>query len=139
MAACAPRRTAILRYHRPVTSKDVPVARRRLAYDELLLCQLAVQLGRRALAMGPKAKPVTTSDEIDRRIRNRFPFPLTEGQDRAISEIRVDLARTQPMNRLLQADVGAGKTAVAVYAALAAVAIVAMGAMRLIGGRSYVW
>ncbi len=117
-----PRRTAILRYHRPVTSQDVPVARRRLAYDELLLCQLAVQLGRRALVRGPKAKPVTTSDEIDRRIRNRFPFPLTEGQDRAINEIRVDLARTQPMNRLLQADVGAGKTAVAVYAALAAIA-----------------
>jgi ATP-dependent DNA helicase RecG len=117
-----PRRTAILRYHRPTSREDVPVAHRRLAYDELLLCLLAVQLGRRTLTKGPKAKPIATTDEIDRRIRSRFPFELTEGQNRPVSEIRADLARTQPMNRLLQADVGAGKTAVAVYAALATIA-----------------
>jgi ATP-dependent DNA helicase RecG len=120
--ALPPRRTAILRYHRPVSQQDIPVARRRLAYDELLLCQLAVQLGRRVLLSGPPAKPIEVSEEIDRRIRDRFPFPLTEGQDRAVEEICADLARSQPMNRLLQADVGAGKTAVAVYAALVAVA-----------------
>ncbi len=117
-----PRRTAILRYHRPVSSEDVPVARRRLAYDELLLCQLAVRIARRARKQGPKAKPITISEEIDRRIRGRFPFALTVGQDRAVREIVADLAKRQPMNRLLQADVGAGKTAVAVYAALVAIA-----------------
>ena len=117
-----PRRTAILRYHQPTSLEDVSVARRRLAYDELLLCQLAVQLARRRMETGPETKPIITTDEIDRRIRRRFPFDLTAGQNRAIAEIRTDLARVQPMNRLLQADVGAGKTAVAVYAALTAIA-----------------
>lgn len=117
-----PRRTAFLRYHQPTSLEDIPVARRRLAYDELLLCQLAVQLARRRMKTGPETKPIITTEEIDRRIRRRFPFDLTAGQDRAIAEIRADLARVQPMNRLLQADVGAGKTAVAVYAALAAIA-----------------
>lgn len=117
-----PRRTAILRCHRPTHQNDVAVARRRLAYEELLLCQLAVQLSRRRNTRGPDAVPMHVSDEIDRRIRRRFPFALTAGQDGAIAEIRADLGRTTPMNRLLQAEVGAGKTAVAVYAALAAVA-----------------
>ena len=117
-----PRRTAILRYHRPITAKDATIARRRLAYDEFLLVQLAVQLSRSHLRGAARAEPVITTDEIDRRIRSRFPFDLTEGQNRATSEIRADLARPQPMNRLLQADVGAGKTAVAVYAALATIA-----------------
>lgn len=117
-----PRRTAILRYHRPTSPDDVTVARRRLAYDEFLLCQLAVQISRRRLAVGPKARPIVTTDTIDGRIRRRFPFELTPGQDEAVLQIRRDLARTVPMNRMLQADVGAGKTAVAVYAALTAVA-----------------
>ncbi len=120
--ALPPRRTAILRYHRPTAPNDVAVARRRLAYDEFLLCQLAVQMSRRRLAVGPKARPIVTTDTIDRRIRRRFPFELTDGQNKAVSQIRDDLGRTVPMNRMLQADVGAGKTAVAVYAALTAVA-----------------
>ena len=117
-----PRGTAILRYHRPTTFKDVAIARRRLAYDELLLCQLAVKMSRRRLAHGPPAQPVVTTAEVDRRIRTRFPFELTPGQNRAIADIRADMASREPMNRLLQADVGAGKTAVAVYAALTAIA-----------------
>ena len=116
-----PRRTAILRYHRPTTLDDVPVARRRLAYDEFLLCQLGFQLSRRRRA-APAARAILVHEKMDERIRKRFPFVLTNGQDRAVSEIRSDLAKPEPMNRLLQADVGAGKTAVAVYAALAAVA-----------------
>jgi len=117
-----PRRTAVLRYHRPTSLDEVPIARRRLAYDELLLTQLAVQVSRRRLQRAPRAQAVRTTDAIDERIRRRLPFDLTEGQNRAIAEIRADLARTTPMNRLLQADVGAGKTAVAVYAALTTIA-----------------
>ena len=116
------RQAAIQRFHYPTCADDIAVARRRLAYEELLLCQLAVQISRRRLLTGPRATPIETSDEIDRRIRRRFPFELTAGQDSAIAEIRDDLARTTPMNRLLQGDVGAGKTAVAVYAALTAIA-----------------
>ena len=115
-----PLRTAILRYHRPTTLDDVPVARRRLAYDEFLLCQLGFQLSRRQKT-APATRPILVNEKMDERIRNRFPFVLTRGQDRAVTEIRSDLAKPEPMNRLLQADVGAGKTAVAVYAALAAV------------------
>lgn len=116
------RRTAIVRYHRPVTERDIPVARRRLAYEELLLCQLAVQIARRSVEQAETAPVIRTTEEIDRRIRARIPFPLTDGQNQAVAEIAADLARPRPMNRMLQADVGAGKTAVAVYAALTAIA-----------------
>ncbi len=116
-----PRRTAVQRCHRPTSPKDVPVARRRIAYDEFLLFQLAVQMSRQASPTSPNARPILVDERTDARIRRRFPFPLTEGQNRAIREITADLAQPKPMNRLLQADVGAGKTAVALYAALAAI------------------
>ena len=115
------RRTAVLRYHQPVKSRDVSVARRRLAYEEFLLCLLGVQLSR-CRREHAKAKPIRLSAEIDRRIRRRFPFSLTAGQDRAVAEIATDLAKSTPMNRMLMADVGVGKTVVALYACLAAIA-----------------
>lgn len=115
------RRTALLRFHQPLQPEDVNVSRRRFAYEEFLLCLLAVQLSR-CRRRGIDAKPIRVSEEIDRRIRRRFPFTLTAGQDRAAGEIRADLARTTPMNRMLMADVGAGKTVVALYACLAAIA-----------------
>ncbi len=117
-----PRRAAVERYHHPTRAEDVPVARRRLAYDELLLMQLAVLLRRREAQTNERAKPNPVSDQLDLRIRARLPFELTPGQNQVVAEIVADLARDRPMNRLLQADVGAGKTAVGVYAALAVVA-----------------
>ena len=117
-----PRRTAIERSHLPTREEDIPVARRRLAYDELLLMQLAVQYKRRWATMSQRAIPVRLTDAIDRRIRARLPFELTPGQDAAVAEIVADLGRDRPMSRLLQADVGAGKTAVALYAALTTIA-----------------
>ncbi len=117
-----PLATAITRYHRPTNATDVTIARRRLAFDELLLSQLAVQLARRMRMERASAAPVSVDERLDQRIRKRIPFRLTKGQERAIAEIRADLARAVPMNRLLQGDVGCGKTAVAVYAALAAIA-----------------
>jgi ATP-dependent DNA helicase RecG len=69
-----------------------------------------------------KASPLPSSAKIDARIRRLFSFRFTPGQDRAVLEIAEDLGRDQAMHRLLQADVGAGKTAVAVYAMLVAVA-----------------
>ncbi|MBN1343068.1 MAG: ATP-dependent DNA helicase RecG [Phycisphaerae bacterium] len=117
-----PRRTAIERAHRPVQLEDPPVARRRLAYDELFLMQLAILRKRRLERSSVRGVPIKNTDEIDRRIRKRFPFKLTAAQRRAIDEIVADLARPIPMNRLLQGDVGAGKTVVALYAALLTVA-----------------
>lgn len=117
-----PRGTAVARIHRPTSLADVEAARRRLAYDELLLCQLAVQIGRRERLTGPKSPVIHVTAEVDRRIRRRLPFQLTPGQERVIGEMAADLGAPRPMNRLLQGDVGSGKTAVAVYAALAAIA-----------------
>jgi len=117
-----PRRTAFERIHVPTSADDAEVARRRLAYDELLLMQLALQFRRRHQQTVATAAPLPCSDKIDQRIRARFPFSLTAAQDRAVAEIAADLARARPMNRLLQGDVGCGKTAVALYALLVAIA-----------------
>ncbi len=118
----ARRRTSIERVHYPVRSEDPAIARRRLAYDELLLMQLAIMRKRRLQRSSVRGLPIQNTDEIDRRIRKRFPFRLTAAQRNSIDEIAADLARPIPMNRLLQGDVGAGKTVVALYAALLAVA-----------------
>ncbi len=117
-----PRRTAVERFHRPTRAEDVQQARRRLAYDEFLLLQVALQLARRRRADEAKAEEIVVDARLDERIRKRLPFSLTRSQDKVIGEIASDLGRATPMNRLLQGDVGAGKTAVAVYAALAAIA-----------------
>ncbi|MCK4602018.1 MAG: DEAD/DEAH box helicase, partial [Phycisphaerae bacterium] len=115
------RPSAVAAMHRPEDKDQWGSARRRLAYDECLLMQLGIALMRMRDISRP-AYPLPSSEEIDRRIRARFPFTLTAAQDRAIAEIVADLAGEHPMNRLLQGDVGAGKTVVALYAALMAVA-----------------
>ncbi|MGQ9652382.1 MAG: DEAD/DEAH box helicase, partial [Phycisphaerae bacterium] len=116
------RREAICRMHRPDKLDQVIQARRRLAYDELFTMQLAIALQRRWTATRAQAPRLPVTPEIDRRIRRRFPFPLTAAQDKVIAEISADLARGKPMTRLLQGDVGSGKTVVALYAALTAIA-----------------
>ncbi len=115
------RPAAVVAMHRPEDRAAWADARRRMAYDELLLMQLGIALQRMRSVSRP-AHALGVTDEIDRRIRARFPFELTGAQDRAVGEIAADLARPRPMNRLLQGDVGSGKTVVALYAALAAVA-----------------
>jgi len=116
------RRWALTVIHRPTSQYEVERARRRLAYDELLLMQLAVALVRSHRRRQKTAEAMSCADRIDQHIRRRFPFTLTPAQDRAIDAIVSDLARPRPMNRLLQGDVGCGKTVVALYAALVAVA-----------------
>ncbi len=116
------RRRALRAIHRPANEREHDVARRRLAYDELLFMQLATGLMRYHRRREGAAPALPCTQEINRRIRRRFPFTLTTGQDRAIQAIAADLARPRPMNRLLQGDVGCGKTVVALYAALVAVA-----------------
>ncbi len=112
---------AVAAMHRPEDTEHWSAARRRIAYDECLLMQLGIALVRMR-EMSRPAHTLESSDEIDRRIRARFPFDLTDAQNRAVAEIVADLARPRPMNRLLQGDVGAGKTVVALYAALLTVA-----------------
>jgi ATP-dependent DNA helicase RecG len=108
--------------HRPASMDEVGRARRRLIFGEFFLMELAVALRRRSTLASHNAPPIPAGDKVDARIRARFPFVFTGAQDRVIAEIRADLSRDRPMTRLLQGDVGCGKTAVALYAALAAVA-----------------
>ena len=108
--------------HRPTDADEPKVGRRRLAFDELLLLQLAVFLKRRHRREALRAPALKHNQAIDAHITARFPFQLTESQRTVIDEIAADLKVPTPMNRLLQGDVGAGKTVVALYAMLMAVA-----------------
>ncbi len=112
---------AVAAMHRPEDRDQWKAARRRLAYDECFLMQLGIAQIRMKEVSRP-AHPLAMTGQIDHRIRARFPFALTDAQNRAVAEITEDLARPRPMNRLLQGDVGSGKTVVALYAALLAVA-----------------
>src|SRR4051794_31624196 len=108
--------------HRPANEQEALKARRRLVYDELMLMQIGLGLSRR-LRDGRISAPVLRVDRLlDERIRKRFPFQLTTAQHNAIVEIVRDLRSGHPMNRLLQGDVGSGKTVVALYGMLVAVA-----------------
>lgn len=108
--------------HRPADETQIAKAKRRLKYDELFLMQTALAVRRYKVRHFEKAQPLLRTEQIDSRIRRRFPFLLTADQDKAIEEIVSDLGKEIPMNRLLQGDVGSGKTVVALYAALVAVA-----------------
>ncbi len=108
--------------HSPPGEEKLTKAKHRLKYDELFLMQTGLALRRYKIQHYSTGIPMNYNDEIDNRIKKRFPFLLTEDQKSVIAEIVADMAKPQPMNRLLQGDVGAGKTVVALYAALLAVA-----------------
>jgi ATP-dependent DNA helicase RecG len=118
----APIHEALTSVHFPPDRAALDRARIRLVYQELLVLQLALALRRQAIAQQGAAPVLEATAKIDARIRRRFPFELTTGQNQAIAEIAADMARRQPMNRLLQGEVGSGKTVVALYATLLAVA-----------------
>ncbi|MEZ6172228.1 MAG: ATP-dependent DNA helicase RecG [Phycisphaerales bacterium] len=117
-----PLATAYRMMHKPASEDEVGMARRRLAYDELFMLQVGVQIKRRYLRTTLVAPELAWSDEIDRRIRARLPFDLTTHQNAALRDVVADLTTTVPANRLVQGDVGSGKTVVALYAMLMAVA-----------------
>jgi ATP-dependent DNA helicase RecG len=108
--------------HFPATLEAARRARRRLAYEEFLVLQIALGLRRREVRDRRRAPLLPVTPQIDAHIRRLFPFRLTADQDQAVAEVCKDLAGDRPMQRLLQADVGAGKTAVAAYALLVAIA-----------------
>lgn len=115
-------RQALPQVHFPQSREQLELARRRFVYQELFVLQLALALKRHAVRSTASAIPLDATAKIDARIRRLFPFALTDGQNRIIREIAADLSLPHPMNRLLEGDVGSGKTAVAVYAMLLAVA-----------------
>jgi ATP-dependent DNA helicase RecG len=108
-------KTAIRALHRPADVDDVSNGGRawqRLAYDELLAGQLALSLVRQSLK-SQQGRSLTGDGRIRARLRTALPFSLTGSQQRALAEIEADLAAPTRMLRLLQGDVGSGKTAVA--------------------------
>ncbi len=117
-----PIEAALKEIHCPSSREAIDAARRRLVYQELFMLQLALRMHRGRQKRAHAAPAITVDARLDSRIRARFPFEFTAAQRRVCGEIAADLAKPEPMNRLLQGDVGSGKTAVAVYALLAAVA-----------------
>ena len=102
--------------HFPESWDHLEHARRRFIFDQLLLLQLAI-LGNRRLWQSTPAESLNVSDEaLSEFLNTVFPYPLTGAQQRSIEDVRRDIAKTIPMNRLLQGDVGSGKTAVATAA-----------------------
>ena len=123
------RRKAYELIHRPGAWKFVQIARHSLAFHEFLLHQLAVGMKRHHQQQLENGQALRTDDVVDKRIRALLPFTLTAAQERVITELRHDLAALHPMNRLVQGDVGSGKTVVALYAMLSAVAAGAQAAL----------
>ncbi|HET6323441.1 MAG TPA: ATP-dependent DNA helicase RecG [Planctomycetaceae bacterium] len=115
-------RQAIRELHLPKTVAEYESGRRRLIFDDLFEFQLGLALRRRSWKTRTAAPELPTTAKIDARIRRLFPFTFTEGQSRAVAEISRDLGSGEAMHRLLQAEVGAGKTAVALYSILVTVA-----------------
>lgn len=118
--ALLPRAEALKTIHFPTTIEEFEQARKTLAFEELFLFQIGVALERQKLVHQP-ARTLTISDEELEEFSAALPFRLTGAQTRALAEIRRDLASGHPMNRLLQGDVGSGKTVVAAAAAYIAI------------------
>ncbi len=107
--------TALQQIHFPTSWDDLHAAQRRLAFDEVFLLQLGVLRQREAWRQRT-ARTFTVDDAWLEAQMSRLPFTLTRAQRRALEDIRQDLASGHPMNRLLQGDVGSGKTVVAALA-----------------------
>lgn len=119
---------AILQSHFPDSQESLRQARQRLVFDELFLLQLGM-LGLRQNWRSELGRALPIDQEGLNRFIESLPFPLTGAQQRVIQEIAADMARDIPMNRLLQGDVGAGKTVVAAAAMVIAVQAGAQAAM----------
>jgi ATP-dependent DNA helicase RecG len=122
------KRDALAAVHRPVDLGEAETGRRRLAFDELLALQIGIAR-RAAERERTLAAGLGEPGELIRRYRTVLPFALTPYQEQAIRELDDDLRRTVPMQRLLQGDVGSGKTVVALYALLRAVESGRQGAL----------
>ncbi|MFI6459908.1 ATP-dependent DNA helicase RecG [Streptomyces sp. NPDC050528] len=112
---------ALLKIHRPHTKADIAAARDRLKWDEAFVLQVALARRRHADAQLPAVARKPSPDGLLAVFDDRLPFTLTEGQVKVSREIFDDLATEHPMHRLLQGEVGSGKTMVALRAMLAVV------------------
>ena len=116
-------KSALRQIHFPDSVEKFEEAKRRLGFDEMLKFQLIGLVRRKKFRQSQEAKQIIVNSEslIVNRFIESLPFRLTNDQNRATGEILADLSKPEPMNRLLQGDVGSGKTVVAAAAVLAAV------------------
>jgi ATP-dependent DNA helicase RecG len=112
---------ALRHIHFPSSNENLGSAVRRLKYDELFFLQLMLAYRKRSLKEEPKAVSYRKESGLAKELLTKLPFELTKAQVRVIKEIVDDMKSMNPMNRLLQGDVGCGKTIVALMAALLAV------------------
>ncbi|WP_186700411.1 ATP-dependent DNA helicase RecG [Cyanobium sp. NS01] len=121
---------ALRQIHAPRDQESLRASRQRLVFDEFLLLQLGLLQRRRALTQRPSPPLQSPSrNSLVARFLELLPFQLTAAQRRVLEEIRADLARPQAMARLLQGDVGSGKTVVAIAALLTAIDAGCQGAL----------
>jgi len=112
---------ALRHIHFPESDESLAAARRRLAFEELFLLQTVLELRRQALLQSGKGLSHTGSGALAASAIAALPWTLTDDQIRTLGEIVADLKRPSPMHRMLQGDVGSGKTVVAFLAALHAI------------------
>ncbi len=123
-----PLSSAMSEVHFPVIEKDMGLLNsgrsemhRRLAFDEFFFLELGLALKKKDVEKEKREIPYTAKGELLEGLRNNLPFKLTSAQQRVIAEIKRDLTSPHPMNRLIQGDVGCGKTVVALSAMLMAI------------------
>ncbi|MEI9961882.1 MAG: ATP-dependent DNA helicase RecG [Limisphaerales bacterium] len=114
------RANAIRMTHFPEELTDIEIARQRLALDEFIALQIQIQSRRKKFESNAKALPCGGDNHLIKPFLTALGFKLTEAQTKVLREIRADMSGTHPMRRLLQGDVGSGKTAVAACSALMA-------------------
>ncbi len=111
---------ALREMHLPSSFETLEKARRRIVFDEFFSFELQLFLKVKAVRSECQAPAFKISEDLLTGFKQSLPFELTKSQDKAIRDLEKDLSRTIPMNRLLQGEVGSGKTAVAAFAFLAA-------------------
>ena len=112
---------AVTQMHYPTDRASLERARRRLAFEELLPIQLTMQLRRRHFQKSAPAEPAPMSAPVERAFTESLPFTLTGAQQRVMFDVLNDLRKPIPMSRLIQGDVGSGKTVIAAAALVAAI------------------
>ena len=112
-------KTAALQMHFPSSAEDLEKAQRRLGFEEVFQLSLAALLNKSELYKD-KSIAIPFKEQLAKEFVSKLPFKLTDAQRRAVWKIYQDMDKTQPMNRLLEGDVGSGKTVVAAMAALMA-------------------
>ena len=123
--------TAIQEVHFPSSEGYKDAARRRLAFDEFFLLELGLEIKKQRWETEEKGIAFQVEGELLDRFIEALPFQLTSAQKRVIAEIKSDMANGQAMNRLLQGDVGSGKTIVGVVATLCAIQSGYQGALMV--------